>query len=127
MRDPSDLQAASFGVVLIERGAEDGASPVRFLFGVEAKRERRWETDGDLFISVRGGRRFLVDDRRDGSPYPGGWVSRLPELDWRESLLGERDIAEAEMRHALSLVTCHPKRRSPSDLPPQANPIAGLW
>jgi uncharacterized protein len=101
--DPTDLHAAEFGVVLIERGSEVGGDDVRTDAGTVARiiQAQRFD-DGRWGVVAVGQRRCRIAEWLPDDPWPRARVSDWPDPD-EEIDPGAYQEVVAELRRVLAL------------------------
>ena len=121
------VEPSEFGVVLIERGQEVGGGEKRFSVGTVARVAQLEAAEGFIGMIAEGQGRISIDGWLDDDPYPQATITALPDLEWDDALLPERDRAEQLVRRTLSRASEFSELNWSPEIELSDDPVARVW
>ena len=94
-----------FGVVLIERGSQDGGGDKRMNIGTIASVTDIGTSEQFYGLESVGTQRFRVNAWLPDDPYPIADIDFLPDLIWEETLMPVRVHLETKVRQLLAFAS----------------------
>jgi Lon protease-like protein len=116
-----------FGVVLIERGQEVGATDKRMNLGTIASVTNIGTLDEFYGLESVGAQRFRVNAWLPDDPYPLADVDLLPDLIWDETLAPARVHLETKVRNLLAFASEFGDLQYGADTEFSNDPIDACW
>ena len=116
-----------FGVVLIERGQEVGATDKRMNIGTIASVTNIGTLDEFYGLESVGAQRFRVNAWLPDDPYPLADIDLLPDLIWDESLAPARVHLETKVRNLLAFASEFGDLQYGADTEFSDDPIDACW
>jgi Lon protease-like protein len=116
-----------FGVVLIERGQEVGATDKRMNLGTIASVTNIGTLDEFYGLESVGAQRFRVNAWLPDDPYPLADVDLLPDLIWDDSLTPARVHLESKVRNLLAFASEFGDLQYGADTEFSDDPIDACW